>query len=104
MVEKLAKHYGKRICDIDGVTYHSFPSVEDLAGAETEQTLRADGFGYRSGYITKSARKILQDGGNTWLENLKKLNYNDAKEKLMTLNGVGAKVILVVLYWKANDS
>lgn len=104
MVEKLAIHYGKHICDIDGVPYYSFPSVEDLSGEGTEETLRSDGFGYRAGYISKSAKKILQEGGNAWLENLKKLTYDDAKKKLMTLTGIGAKVINIIGgCWKVNN-
>lgn len=92
MVEKLCTFYGDKICDIDGVEYYTFPSIEALAKPGVDERLRAAGFGYRSKYIHQSAIKILDFGGNAWLENLQKLDYQHAKSELMKLTGIGAKV------------
>ncbi|CAH1976089.1 unnamed protein product [Acanthoscelides obtectus] len=92
MVEKLAKFYGEEICQLDGDTYYSFPKVKLLAGESVEQQLKNNGFGYRAKYISKSAQIIVQNGGEQWLDELKKMSYNDAKKSLMTLTGIGAKV------------
>ena len=51
MVEKLALHYGEKIAEVDGISYHSFPAVSALAGDGVEQNLRSLGFGYRAKYI-----------------------------------------------------
>ncbi len=58
MVENLCTHYGVKVCDLDGKTYYAFPTVEALAQAEVEPKLRTLGFGYRSGYISKTAQQV----------------------------------------------
>lgn len=93
MVDKMCVLYGNKICEIEGETYYSFPEVEALAQPGVETTLRDAGFGYRAGYINKSACKILGMGGNKWIEDLKTMSYNDARKSLMLLTGIGAKVI-----------
>lgn len=92
MVDKLALFYGSKICTLDGNTYYSFPNVEALAGKDVENELRANGFGYRAKYISKSAQYIIQEGGEKWIEKLKGMDYKTAKTTLMQLTGVGAKV------------
>lgn len=92
MVEKLAIFYGDKICDINGVSYHAFPKVEALADAQVEQKLRQNGFGYRAKYICKAAQQIVERGGDKWYEKLKKMDYNDAKNELICLSGIGPKV------------
>ncbi|RZF39966.1 hypothetical protein LSTR_LSTR002369 [Laodelphax striatellus] len=92
MVEKLCTSYGEKICDLDGVSYFSFPPVEALAVEGVEENLRKLGFGYRAKYIHQSAMKIIEFGGNSWLDNLTKMSYKDAKVELMKLTGIGAKV------------
>ncbi|CAG9859673.1 unnamed protein product [Phyllotreta striolata] len=92
MVEKLAQFYGDEICQYDGQTYHSFPTVNSLAPASVEQKLRTNGFGYRAKYISKSAQYIVDKGGEDWLEKLKEMDYTHDRKALMALTGVGAKV------------
>lgn len=92
MVNTMCDLYGPKIAEIDGKPYHAFPKVEDLAGDGVEKALREAGFGYRAGYIHKSAKKILDLGGDEWINELKKMDYTDAKKNLMRLTGVGAKV------------
>lgn len=92
MVEKLAVLYGNKICDIDGKAQYSFPAVESLSSQEVENTLKKQGFGYRAKYINASAKLIVKEGGIQWLEHIKTLPYEAAKEKLMTLTGIGPKV------------
>lgn len=93
MVEKLAKFFGSKICDLNGTTYYSFPTINSLCSDNTEEILKKNGFGYRAKYISKSAKYIQDEGANKWLANLKQMDYVKAKENLMRLNGVGAKVI-----------
>ncbi|XP_018328923.1 N-glycosylase/DNA lyase [Agrilus planipennis] len=92
LVEKLARLFGQKICDIDGTAYYGFPPVEKLADPEVEQILRENGFGYRSKYINKTAQAIIGNGGEEWLDKIKSMNYEDTKRNLMTLTGIGAKV------------
>lgn len=92
MIEKMCVLYGNKICEVNGVTYYAFPEVEALAQPGVDKALRDAGFGYRAGYISKSANIIMDMGGSEWLEKVTKMNYTDAKKSLMTLTGIGAKV------------
>lgn len=92
MVEKLAIYYGEEICEVDGKIYHSFPTIDQLNVEGVEQKLKENGFGYRAKYISKTAQMIKENGGDDWVESLKKLSYADAKKELMKLTGIGAKV------------
>lgn len=92
MVEKLAKFYGNKICEIDKIEYYSFPTVEALSVDGVENKLRENGFGYRAKYISDSAKAIVAAGGSKWLKELKEMDYKDAKNRLISLKGVGAKV------------
>lgn len=92
MVEKLATFYGNEICQINGQSYYSFPEVAALAGESVEEKLKQNGFGYRAKFISKSAQYIMENGGEDWINDLRKMKYDDAKKTLMSLTGVGAKV------------
>ncbi len=60
MVENLCTHYGVKVCDLDGKSFYAFPTVEALAKEEVEANLRTLGFGYRAGYISKTAQQVMQ--------------------------------------------
>lgn len=92
LVERLCQLYGTKIGTLDGITWHSFPTVSSLAADGVEETLRAQGFGYRAKFIHKSAQMIMERGGETWLHSLRSLSYEDCHAQLMTLHGIGAKV------------
>ena len=92
MVEKLCDTYGTHLLCHEGVSYYNFPTIKALSDPEVEGNLRILGFGYRAKFIQQSAAKILENGGEEWLVNLRKLPYNEAKTALMTLPGIGAKV------------
>ncbi len=95
MIERLCERYGMPI-HRDGDTIHyAFPTAERLAGAD-EATLRELGFGYRAKTLIAAAR-ALQERGAGWLESLRTMDYWDAKQELMNLPGVGAKVADCVL-------
>ena len=109
MVEKLSSHYGKEVATIsssDGSsskTYYSFPTIESLSGdyperkLSVEETLRSLGFGYRAGYIAKSAKQLQEAGGKEYLLSLRSLSYEKAKEELLKLSGIGPKVADCIL-------
>lgn len=90
MVEKLARFYGDVIGVWDDRTYYNFPRVEALVGVEAK--LRSEAFGYRAGYISATAQKIVDSGGVSWVEGLRGKDYEDARAQLQTLTGVGRKV------------
>ena len=97
MVEKLSTHYGKHICTIDGKKYHCFPTIENLSNEKVENQLRKLGFGYRAGYIFKSAKQLQEMGGKDFLLGLRKKSYEEARTQLLNLSGIGPKVADCVL-------
>ena len=84
-IEALTRKYGKPISN----GFYTFPLPEELG---TEEELKQLGLGYRARYVAK-----LKDLDLDWLNNLKKLSYTEAKDRLMTLEGVGPKVADCVL-------
>ncbi|KAG4432438.1 hypothetical protein IFR05_012074 [Cadophora sp. M221] len=110
MVNNLCLHYGPLIARIDDQPIHDFPSPEALAVPGVESRLRELGFGYRAGYIAKTAMMVAKEKPEGWLESLcntepyddspdqKPLpeggreGYRRAHEELLQLQGVGPKV------------
>ncbi|XP_075039604.1 N-glycosylase/DNA lyase isoform X2 [Mixophyes fleayi] len=92
MIERLCSALGRRLCRLDAVEYHSFPTLQALAADDTEAKLRELGFGYRAKFVSESARTILRKHGPDWLDSLRLVPYGEAKSALCALPGVGAKV------------
>lgn len=95
MVEKLCRFFGQKLCQVDDQQYYDFPTVKSLAEENVGTILKEAGFGYRAGYVAKAAKRLLELGGEPWLKELHKdsnESYSVAREKLMTLPGIGPKV------------
>ncbi|MCH7944975.1 MAG: hypothetical protein IIC73_03035 [Armatimonadetes bacterium] len=90
MVRKLAEK-GRVMDEVEGNKIHRFPDVEEIANID-EQELRDQGFGYRGRTIPAVARQVMDRGGREWLENLRKRPYEEARKKLIELDGVGPKL------------
>ncbi|EPS42930.1 hypothetical protein H072_3041 [Dactylellina haptotyla CBS 200.50] len=115
MVDKLCQKYGKPVGTIihtstnpplassspstvnsptpTQVTYYSFPSIEALTAPDVESTLRELGFGYRAGYIARTALMVHNDRPKGFLNTLRDdKDYKEAHEALLEFMGVGPKV------------
>lgn len=109
-VNNLCLHYGPLIGHIDDQPIHDFPPPSALSVPGVESRLRELGFGYRAGYIAKTAMMVAKEKPEGWLESLcntepfddspdqKTLpdggreGYRKAHEALLELQGVGPKV------------
>lgn len=91
-------------------TYHPFPPPSVLAAPEVVAKLRSLGFGYRADFIQKTASMLVEthesaaetsedsrEAGEVWLENLRDMATEDAREELLKFVGVGRKVADCVL-------
>ena len=94
MIDTLCETYGEKV---EFTNAFCFPTAEKLMN--TEDDLRNRKFGYRAKYISKTAEFIHETGGGydkngrlKWIENLKTLDYPEAKQELLRLPGVGPKV------------
>ncbi len=92
-IESLAENFGEEICKYRGKTYYALPEAERLAELSAED-LAPCRLGYRAPYLIKTARKVLEDGGEDAAQT--KLRacgcFEEAEEALREYPGVGPKV------------
>ena len=91
----LCERYGT-VVDAPGEAgpWFSFPTPERLAACD-EAELRRCRMGFRAPYLLACARRLAD--GDLDLEDVKKLPLDEARERLMTLPGVGRKIADCVL-------
>lgn len=99
-IETICEAYGSRCTAPDGTVYYGFPTPAQLSRA-TEEELRALNLGYRSRYLVRTARMIQE--GEVSLKDLSELPVLEAKEKLLTLCGVGQKVADCICLFALHD-
>ncbi|MCM1543914.1 MAG: DNA-3-methyladenine glycosylase 2 family protein [Ruminococcus sp.] len=85
IISRLCENFGEKINDSD----YSFPSYETIAklGEEELAPLRA---GFRNKYIIDAARKLST--GEVSIEQIEKMPIEQARQELMKIKGIGAKV------------
>lgn len=93
MILNLSKLFGRKIT-FEGHDFYTFPKSNDLAHASLEE-IRSCGLGFRAERILETS-KILNCGEFN-LEDLRKMDYEKARQKLLSLPGVGQKVADCVL-------
>lgn len=101
-LRNITANFGFPLDELDGLDqhYYAFPSPKALARA-TEEELRACKVGFRAPYIMDACQKILN--GDIILNDLYIMSTQEAREKLMTIKGVGPKIadcILLFAYGK----
>ena len=86
---------------LDGHRGFIFPSPQRLAEAG-EQTLRELRLGFRAKYVARAAELVAN--GELDVASLRRLSYEDAKDVLTGLSGVGEKVADCVLLMSLDKS
>ncbi len=87
-LERLCRTFGDDV-DAGGERFHLFPSPRKLAAASQAELLGC-GLGYRAKFVKSAACTIHEKIVD--LEALKKTDYQNAKEQLTGIAGVGDKV------------
>lgn len=93
IIEHMSRLFGKPI-EYNGKTYYTFPDVEKLSSL-TEKDFEPVKAGYRAAYILSCARAVKN--GDIVLNTLMDMPYDEARENLLKLTGVGPKVANCVL-------
>ena len=93
MILNISKRFGRKTA-FNGHDFYMFPKPSDLAHASLRE-LRGCKLGFRAERVLETS-KIL-DRGELNLEGLKKTGYEKAKQKLLSLPGVGQKVADCIL-------
>lgn len=88
-IGNLCTRYGEMREDTRGGCYYTFPGPEVLA-CLPEDALKECNLGYRSKYVVRSARSIVN--GEIDFEGIPEMEYEAAKAELLKLYGVGEKV------------
>ena len=99
-LEGLCQQFGPRLTSGTSVR-HAFPSPYELARA-SEKELRSVGLGFRARYVKEIARYISASEIN--LGFLKDRSYDQAKQWLMELPGIGPKVADCVLLYSLDKT
>jgi N-glycosylase/DNA lyase len=90
IIQELTRRFGQPLCVPSGFApAWSFPSAEVLASVP-EAELRGCKMGFRAPFLAAAARHIAS--GDLDLESLRNLPLAEARERLMELPGVGAKI------------
>jgi N-glycosylase/DNA lyase len=92
-VKEIARRWGRRhsVC---GHEVYSLPGPAELAACG-ESGIRTCGAGFRSPYLARAAAKVAD--GSLDFDRLGRLGYQDAKQTLVALDGVGDKIADCVL-------
>ena len=97
-LENLSKKFGTKI-EFKNQEFFLFPKPEKLAKVSINE-IKSCGVGYRARFIKEAASKI--DLGEIDFEYLKKSSYNNAKEEICQIPGVGNKVADCILLFSLN--
>lgn len=93
ILKNLSERFGKPI-KYAGEWLYRFPEPDALAKA-SEKQLRACGLGFRAEFVRLAARAV--NSRKLDLSKLKRFKYEEAKEVLMSLHGIGDKIADCVL-------
>ena len=88
VLKNLCRKFGTKI-RFDGKDFFLFPQPEMLANASKNDLLKC-GLGYRSNAVKQAASAVVS--GKIDFDDLKKSNYQSAKESLVKIFGVGNKI------------
>jgi N-glycosylase/DNA lyase len=92
-LEKISMKFGKKI-QFDNKEFYLFPEPKKIANA-TIQEIQNCGVGYRAKFIIDAAKRV--ESKQIDFDYLKKSNYQDAKEIILTVPGIGNKVADCIL-------
>ncbi|SHJ00995.1 DNA-3-methyladenine glycosylase family protein [Parasporobacterium paucivorans] len=94
IVRAISDKFGTFIGEINGIKYHSFPSVNQLVSAK-EEDFRNCKTGFRAPYLCDAVSRLHQEQLD--VESFKGLKEEEARQKLMEIKGVGEKIANCVL-------
>jgi len=92
IVNNLSLKFGERV-ELEGEYFNSFPDAQSLSKADF-RALRECKLGFRAKFI-KSVAEACMDGH--LLKKILEMRYDEAKEELIKIDGVGEKIANAVL-------
>ena len=92
-IKDISKKYGTKVI-FENEEYFLFPTAKQLENV-TEDEFKKSGVGFRARYLKNTVRDILS--GKIDLDEIKNLDTDEAKNRLLKLQGVGPKVADCIL-------
>lgn len=92
-INELSKMCGKKVF-FNNKEYYLFPTYQELSKLNIDD-FRKCGVGFRDKYIINALEKIKDNP--SFLEEIEKLNTEDALKELMSVKGIGLKVASCIL-------
>jgi N-glycosylase/DNA lyase len=93
MLRNLSRKFGLEI-EMDGRKFFTFPTLKNLSNASINEICSC-GIGYRARTIKSIVEKIIR--GSLNIESLTQSKYDEAKEKLLNVYGIGNKIADCIL-------
>lgn len=90
-IEEMARLYGELVCEQGSLCYYAFPKPERLARLQPRELYSVGSLGFR-GEVLRSVSGHILGQGEGWLTGLRETDYEDAKQQLTAMRGVGAKI------------
>jgi len=97
-LENITKKFGDKV-EFENQEFFLFPEPKKLANA-TINDIKMCGVGYRTRFIKEAAKIIVKKEID--FEYLKKSNYQNAKEEICQIPGIGNKVADCILLFSLN--
>jgi len=97
-LEKISSKFGEKV-EFEKQEFFLFPKPENLAKASINE-IKSCGVGYRARFIIEAANMVVLKKID--FEYLKNSSYQDAKEKLCQIPGIGNKVADCILLFSLN--
>ncbi len=91
MLNNLCRRFGKSV-EFDGLVFYTFPEAKVLANASINE-LCSCSLGYRAKYVKHASL----EGSSIDIEYLKNASYNESRDTLLEIYGVGNKVADCIL-------
>jgi N-glycosylase/DNA lyase len=91
LLRRVRDTFGEPLGEVGERTMRAFPRATTLA-AVPEERFRELGLGYRAKYVVGTASKVVELGGDSWLEGLRSQSREEVTRALLELPGVGPKV------------
>lgn len=90
-IETLSSSFGALVCEKESSCYYAFPQIETLANTDQDVLRKIRSLAFRGANLRMAAQQVLERG-DSWLASLRGTTYSEAREQLMAIRGVGAKI------------
>jgi len=90
-IGRLCEMFGDRVCEHNGSCYYAFPSTRAIAQADQKTLESTESLAFRGANLKTVAQQVLEMGDG-WLAGLREVGYEEARDALTQIRGIGRKI------------